>query len=59
MKILIRLLKKQLKYEAADKKRKEAIDAKNDAEAIITQTEQAMSEAGDKLAEGDKAGSSG
>ena len=41
-------------YEAADKKRKEAIDAKNEAEAIITQTEQAMSEAGDKLSDSDK-----
>ena len=47
-------VKEAAEYEAADKKRKEAIDAKNDAEAIITQTEQAMSEAGDKLAEGDK-----
>ena len=47
-------VKEAAEYEAADKKRKEAIDTKNDAEAIITQTEQAMSEAGDKLAEGDK-----
>ena len=47
-------VKEAAEYEAADKKRKEAIDAKNDAKAIITQTEQAMSEAGDKLAEGDK-----
>ena len=47
-------VKEAAEYEAADKKRKEAIDAKNDAEAIITQTEQAMSEAGGKLAEGDK-----
>ena len=47
-------VKEAAEYEAADKKRKEAIDAKNDAEAIITQTEQAMSEAGDKLSDSDK-----
>ena len=47
-------VKEAAEYEAADKKRKEAIDAKNEAEAIITQTEQAMSEAGDKLSDGDK-----
>ena len=46
--------KEAAEYEAADKKRKEAIDAKNEAEAIITQTEQAMSEAGDKLSDSDK-----
>jgi len=47
-------VKEAAEYEAADKKRKEAIDAKNEAEAIITQTEQAMSEAGDKLSDSDK-----
>ena len=45
-------VKEAAEYEAADKKRKEAIDAKNEAEAIITQTEQAMS--GDKLSDSDK-----
>ena len=47
-------VKEAAEYEAADKKRKEAIDAKNEEEAIITQTEQAMSEAGDKLSDSDK-----
>lgn len=47
-------VKEAAEFEAADKKRKEAIDAKNEADAIITQTEQAMSEAGDKLADADK-----
>ncbi len=47
-------VKEAAEFEAADKKRKEAIDAKNEAESIITQTETAMSEAGDKLAEADK-----
>ncbi len=47
-------VKEAAEFEAADKKRKEAIDAKNEADAIITQTEQAMTEAGDKLADADK-----
>lgn len=47
-------VKEAREFEAADKKRKEAIDAKNEADAIITQTEQAMNEAGDKLADADK-----
>ena len=47
-------VKEAAEFEAADKKRKEAIDAKNEADAIITQTEQAMNEAGDKLADADK-----
>lgn len=47
-------VKEAAEFKAADKKRKEAIDAKNEADAIITQTEQAMNEAGDKLADADK-----
>ena len=42
-------------YEAQDKARKEGIDTKNDADSIVFQTEQAMSEAGDKLDAADKA----
>ncbi|MDO4476294.1 MAG: molecular chaperone DnaK [Lachnospiraceae bacterium] len=42
-------------YEAQDKKHKEAIDAKNDADSLVFQTEQAMTEAGDKLDAADKA----
>ena len=42
-------------YEAQDKKRKEGIDAKNEADSMIFQTEQAMTEVGDKLDPTDKA----
>ncbi len=47
-------VKEAAEYEAQDKKRKEAIDAKNEADAIVNQTEQAMNEAGDKLTDADK-----
>ena len=47
-------VKEAAEFEATDKKRKEAIDAKNEADSIITQTETAMNEAGDKLADADK-----
>ena len=47
-------VKEAAEYEAADKKRKEAIDAKNEADSIVNQTEQAMNEAGDKLSDADK-----
>ncbi|MBQ6293262.1 MAG: Hsp70 family protein, partial [Lachnospiraceae bacterium] len=36
-------------FEAQDKRRKEGIDARNDADSIIFQTEQAMKDVGDKL----------
>ena len=36
-------------FEAQDKKRKEAVDARNDAEAILFQTKNAMDEVGGKL----------
>ncbi|MBO4873250.1 MAG: molecular chaperone DnaK, partial [Lachnospiraceae bacterium] len=36
-------------FEAQDKKRKEGVDARNDAEAAIFQTKNAMEEVGDKL----------
>ncbi len=42
-------------YEAQDKKRKEGIDAKNDADAIVFQTEKALEEAGANLDPTDKA----
>ena len=42
-------------YEAQDKKRKEGIDTKNDADAIVFQTEKAMEEAGAALDPSDKA----
>ncbi len=48
-------VKEAAEYEAQDKKRKEAIDAKNDADSFIFQTEKAMEEVGDKLDPADKA----
>ena len=40
---------------AADKKRKEAIDARNEADSIVFQTEKALEEAGDKVDPTEKA----
>jgi molecular chaperone DnaK len=42
-------------FEAQDKKRKEAIDARNDADSMVFQVEKALEEAGDKLDSSDKA----
>ena len=41
-------------YEAQDKKRKEAIDARNDADSFAFQTEKALNDVGDKLEANDK-----
>ena len=48
-------VKEAAEFEAQDKKRKEAIDAKNDADAMVFQTEKAMEEAGDKIDASEKA----
>jgi len=48
-------VKEAQQYEAEDKKRKEGIDAKNDADSLIFQTENAIKETGDKLDPNDKA----
>ncbi len=42
-------VKEAAEFEAQDKKRKEAIDARNDADAMVFQTEKALSEVGDKI----------
>jgi molecular chaperone DnaK len=42
-------------FEAQDKKRKEAIDTKNNADSMVFQVENAMKDAGDKLDAADKA----
>ncbi|SFK76666.1 molecular chaperone DnaK [Lachnospiraceae bacterium KH1T2] len=42
-------VKEAQEFEAQDKKRKEAIDARNDADSFAFQTEKAMEEAGDKI----------
>ena len=48
-------VKEAAEFEAQDKKRKEAIDARNDADAMIFQTEKALSEVGDKIDATEKA----
>ncbi|MDO4321829.1 MAG: molecular chaperone DnaK [Lachnospiraceae bacterium] len=48
-------VKEAAEYEAQDKKRKEAIDTRNDADAMVFQTEKAMEEVGDKIDPADKA----
>ena len=47
-------VKEAAEFEAQDKKRKEAIDARNDADAMVFQTEKAIEEVGDKLDANDK-----
>ena len=47
-------VKEAAEFEAQDKKRKEAIDTRNDADAMVFQTEKAMEEVGDKLDGADK-----
>ena len=42
-------------FEAQDKKRKEGIDAKNEADSMVFQTENALNEVGDKIDANDKA----
>ncbi len=42
-------VKEAAEYEAQDKKRKEGVDARNDADAMVFQVERALEEAGDKL----------
>ena len=50
-----RAVKEAAEFEAQDKKRKEAVDARNDADAIVFQTEKAIQEVGDKIDANDKA----
>ena len=49
-----RAVKEAAEYEAQDKKRKEAIEVRNDADAMVFQTERALSDVGDKLSATDK-----
>lgn len=42
------------RFEAEDKKRKESIDLKNEAESLVFQTEKTISELGDKISATDK-----
>ena len=49
-----RAVKEAAEYEAQDKKRKDAIEARNDADAMVFQTEKALQDVGDKLPAEDK-----
>ena len=42
-------VKEAAEYEAQDKKRKEAVDTRNDADSFVFQTEKALNEVGDKI----------
>ena len=48
-------VKEAAEFEAQDKKRKEAIDTRNDADSMVFQTEKALEEVGDKIDAADKA----
>ena len=49
-----RAVKEAAEFEAHDKKRKEAIETRNDADSFVFQTEKALEEVGDKLSDSDK-----
>ena len=48
-------VKEAAEFEAQDKKRKEAIDARNDADSFVFQTEKALEEVGAGITDADKA----
>ena len=48
-------VKEAAEYEAQDKKRKEAIDTRNEADSFVFQTEKALEDVGDKIPESEKA----
>ena len=47
-------VKEAQEYEAQDKKRKEGIDARNEADSFVFQTEKALTDVGDKIEAADK-----
>ena len=49
-------VKEAAENEAQDKKRKEAIDTRNDADAMVFQVEKALTDVGDKISESEKSG---
>ncbi len=51
-----RAVKEAAEYEAQDKKRKDAIDTRNEADSFVFQTEKALGEVGDKIDASEKAG---
>ncbi len=48
-------VKEAAEFEAQDKKRKEGIEARNDADSMVFQTQKALDEVGDKVSESEKA----
>ena len=48
-------VKEAAEFEAQDKKRKEAIDARNDADSFVFQTEKALEEVGSGISDSEKA----
>lgn len=48
-------VKEAAEFEAQDKKRKEAVDTRNEAESMVFQTQKAIDEVGDKIDPNDKA----
>jgi len=48
-------VKEAAEFEAQDKKRKEAIDTRNEADSFVFQTEKALNEVGDKISADEKA----
>nr|WP_297864493.1 molecular chaperone DnaK [uncultured Acetatifactor sp.] len=49
-----RAVKEAAEFEAQDKKRKEAIEARNEADSFVFQTEKALGEVGDKISDSEK-----
>ena len=47
-------VKEAAQYEAEDKKRKENIDTRNEADSMVFQTEKALDEVGDKISDSEK-----
>ena len=47
-------VKEAAEYEAQDKRKKEAIDARNEADAMVFQTEKALNDVGDKISASEK-----
>lgn len=47
-------VKEAAEFEAQDKKRKEAVETRNEADSFVFQTEKALNEVGDKISDSDK-----
>ena len=47
-------VKEAAEFEAQDKKRKEAVETRNEADSMVFQTEKALADVGDKISDNDK-----